>query len=323
MSVRIYSSSASLVFVLLFCCVSSAVAIEPPENPFLQVPTSEIIARWDSAKRLERLAMTDAMIENREKSLPVLRSTLSSGTQSQKLLACVLLSEMRDKESIKLLTSLAEGSDLRVSLNSLNALRDMGAREATPRIRQILLGKNLYIGTKVCCLLALGRLGTAAHVPDIKVFLHDPDPTVQIAAATALGMLQNADGKSVLITAARSKNPSLSGDAIEGLGSLDDPDSEKILEEVLQTPGSSWKTEAQISLAKLRLRKFPTETQRLDELKRLSGEKNRGLSRWAVNEIANTPPEKSLEVLKDLSQGNDDRAGESRRLLKVRGIQKK
>jgi len=121
----------------------------------------EMIKSWQTAQRQERGAIVEALIDNRGESLPVLRKTIQNGSRAEKEFACRFLAEMRDRESVPALSSLAETGDSQIACATLNALRKIRDPAACPTIRKVLSADASSDDVRVCALVSLGHIGSS------------------------------------------------------------------------------------------------------------------------------------------------------------------
>ena len=110
------------------------------------------IEQWGNAQRTDREAIFNAIIEETDVALPVLRETLVSGTQKEKILSMVILSETRDTEAVSYLIELTKDDDIKINTMAINSLRKIGDSAAAPRMREILALKKYHQGITICAL---------------------------------------------------------------------------------------------------------------------------------------------------------------------------
>ncbi len=282
-------------------------------------PPQQNIQSWDKAGRNERLAIVDALVEKRAESLLALRTALTTGTLPQRTLACELLYEMRDKDSVELLITVTQRPETQLHCGAINALREIGDSRAAPRMRDILKGRGLDESKKICTLVAMGRLGTNKDIPLLRDFLKDTSPAVQTAAAGAISMLGSSEAQDVLIQMTESNDPFTQKLAIKSLGYLDTPDSTDHLNTILQNPSADWKNYARISIEQQRLKKEKSDGERLQTLSRLASSENKWMSEWAIGQIADMDTRESRQELLRLSKANIRYAAQAKRTLSLRG----
>lgn len=286
---------------------------------FRTMPIGQVLTNIESSGRRDRVAVAEALLERRAEALPALRAVLLDGTSSQKVFAVTLLAEMRDSGSTPSLVKLTGSPDMKLSLMAINALRDIGAREALPELKSLLSAAGLGEGHKVCLLAAIGRLGGPAEAAVARAFLEDPNDSVQTAAAAALAMLGSSEGKALLLKMTESDNQFAQRLAIESLGYFSDPEGQSLLKKRVAAPGGRWKTEARIALERRRLGGVPGTEERLREFGKLASDPNYGVAKWAIGEIAERGDEQAKQVLRDLSRGTGASSERAKTYLKLRG----
>jgi len=299
--------------------VLSSFGQTPISSELDKLPAQELIRRVASAGHAERVAIVDNLISRRSETLPALRSTLTSGTIEQKALACNMLSEMRDKESVELLIDVTQSPEGRLQYVAINALREIGDSRAAPRLRDVLKGRNLDEGKKICALIALGRLGADKDLPQLRGFLNDESAAVRTAAAGAIAMLGSPEAQDVLIQMTEAKDPFTQKLAVKSLGYLDTPESTSRLEAILRDPSASWKNYARISIEQQRLRREKSTGERVRALSRLAADENTWMAEWAIEQISDMDTQEARQELRRLSKSNMRHATQARRTLSLRG----
>ena len=110
---------------------------EMTEGKLTALSANGLIQMLNSAGRLEKVAIIDALLDRGEEAIPVLRETLLKGTPDQKVFTCRLLTEMRDAQAAGRLIKLTRSRDIRLSVNAINALRDLSVPEAAQATRRL------------------------------------------------------------------------------------------------------------------------------------------------------------------------------------------
>jgi len=305
--------------VILACLIQASSAQESVGNRFALMSPQELIATFGQAGRLERKAIVEALVDNRNEALPALRAALHSGTPAQAILAARLLGEMRDTSAVDALIDLAQSRHVTVALHAITALRDIGATRAAPALRQILLEDSVKKNVSICVLLALGTLGDDSDLPTIRTFLTAPCPVVVTAAARALAMLGDRGAQDVLIPMTDSPNPAVQALAIEGLGHLNTPEATRRLQDILEDPRATWKADARIALLDQQLRTSLSIPEQIRDLAQFARDENRWIAAWAIRRFADMDTSEARTELFNLARGNSRNARTAAILCKLRG----
>jgi HEAT repeat protein len=285
------------------------------------LPTDQLLKRWDTASRGERSVMFDLLAEKRSETLTSLRKLLSTGTESEIMLACHLLSDMRDRGAVSDLLGLTYSGNPKIALSAVNALREIGDPRVLPRMQEILSEKQLDLGEKICALAAIGRLGSTRDAALIRTYLTDPAPPVATSAAMALAMVGKADGEQILLQMTESDDPFTQKLATKGLGYLTTPKAQQKLETILSNPSASWKSYAHIAVEQQRLKTLGSPEAQIDALSQLLTDKNKMVAGWALGQLVDTNLPDAIQKVQEHSKMKATTASQAMRLLKLRGLE--
>lgn len=309
----------AICFPLMLSVASSAAYGQQPSLEQLKtMPPEALIQAWENADRNQRSLFLDALIENRSSSLPALRDAVLKGTSSEKLIACALIAEMRDKDSVITLLAATSDPDEQVRTRAITALRLIGDPRAVPRLRELVQTTPEGPVLK-SSLAALGTLGGSEDISLIQPSLFHSDESVRVNAAAALALLGNSDGQSVLLASSHSENSLARLEATVALGYLNTLEARTRLQEIINDPEGRWKNEAHVALAQQDLTAKLTTSEKIGYLMLLTQDQNRLVARWAVAKLADLNTPEATQLMRELADKGGKLGQQAHRLLKVKG----
>lgn len=306
-------------FTMIFLSTNIAVAEKKTAEDLKSMSPKELIQALDTAPRVKAIAIREMLIDKKENSIPLLRDTILRGTPKQKIFACTLLGEMRDKGAVANLLQVVEDPDVRIKLCGINALRDIGDPNARQKLRKV-LDKSKDKGTLICTLIAIGKLGEKSDIKKLQKFIRHSEGQVQTAGAVACAMLGDTTVQNLLIEITYDKDPFSARTAVKGLGYLSTPESADRLQDILTDPNGVWKTDARIALVRQKLVGKPL-AQKSKLLQKLTEDKNELVSEWALGEISDSDIPEKRAILEDLAKSKTKAARRAGQLLKMREVQ--
>jgi HEAT repeat protein len=155
----------------------------------------------DAAVRAKALELM-AALGNRDAAAQ-LTSLMSSGTSSATAQGDAALARLGDEAAVTRLAGRVKAGGARDVSDAIDALRDGGVKGAAGVIAGA-LDPSRPLPTRMAAARALGQLGDATHVPQLKQALKDPDPPVRVMAAAALARLGDASSAELMQTYANS-----------------------------------------------------------------------------------------------------------------------
>lgn len=313
------------LMIVLVVCSQVLLAVEQEKsnnediykNDFENMDPNELLAKWSQVNRNERLAITEALIEKKAVSVPVLREKILKGKRAQRVFAIKLLTEMRDKGAVPHLIKGLTDPEKQMRMFSINSLRQIEDPRATPELRKK-MKEPINDEELACVLFALGKLGNRADIRTLEQYLGDSRVIIRLASASAIAMLGDATVSDILIDLSQSKEPFIQKTAIKSLGYLDTPESTQRLESILANPSANWKDYAWISLQQQWLRIISKDADKLKLLSEHAKNKNRRLSEWAIEEMADIGTMTANNELEKISKGNIRISSKAKRIIRLR-----
>lgn len=307
-----------LILVVLSFPVLAQTAPDSPQdtNLLLNRTPAQLIERWEDAPHAEQAAIQDRLFDNIADAAPVLRDKILAGTQKQKLLACAMVAEMQDANSVPVLIKAMDDPDDKVKTRAVSSLRKMKARQAKDKIKAQ-LGESENKGLIKSSLAAIGFLGDSKDISTIKPYLKSPDESVRINAAAGLALLGNYEGEQILLEGTFNKNPLVKKDATYALGFLNTPESKTRLQQIIDDPDGQWKSYARISRANQALANMKSN-EKIGYLIDLSSDNNQQVAEWAVEQLAEYDTSDIKQNLKAIAESDSKAAKKANRQLKIR-----
>jgi hypothetical protein len=311
------------LIVVLACATSSSAgpAGTSPKGadsePSADKSPAQLIELWDDASHAERVTIQDRLIDNIPAAIPVLRNKTLVGTQGQKLLACAMIAELRDTDSVPILLKAIDDKDDKVKIRAISSLRILKANQATDRIcQEMSITKSK--GVLKASLAALGTVGSPQDVAVLRIYLKDPDESVRVDAAAAMALLGNYDGQNILIAGTQSSSPGVKKEATYSLGFLDTDQARNTLRGIMSDPNGQWKSYAGIALIQQELLN-KSLAQQLIVLEAASSDENQRVAEWSVEKIADMDIPQGTMSLQRIVQNGNAAGTRASRLLRIRG----
>ena len=309
------SGAVTLALVLVVFSVGRIEA--QPQNRFAAMGPRALVGEWPRASRPDRERIADAIAEGGEPSLAVLRDVTATGSRDEKVFACSMIAELRDKDGVPAVLSATTDKDVEVRRRAATALRILGDIRARPRMRALLQSAE-DLGVQKSALATLGKIGARSDRARVRPFLAHADPEVRVVAAIALAMLGDMGGRDVLLTAIASNNPGAQKQATFGLGYLDDPASRAHLQAILDDPGGHWKSYAAIAIA-ARDMQSTSAAEKVAILAPIARGRSRIANRWALEQLTDIATPEARAVIGTLADGTRPVAASARRRLTIAG----
>jgi HEAT repeats len=259
-----------------------------------------LVQALKTAPRGDRATIAAALVARRAQALPVLRESVRSGDRTEKLIACSLIAEMRDRDSVDSLLAATADPDVKVRRRAATVLRILADRRSAARLRQLVRSES-DLGVLKTALAALGRLGQRSDSPLIEPFLVHGDDGVRVVAAGALAMLGDQQGLDLVIQATYAADPGLQKSATYALGFFPSDAAGERLQAILDDPQGAWKSYALIALGERRLA-AQTTAEQVATLAALANGRSRTLAEWAVDrltDIGNADAADALRTVRD------------------------
>lgn len=264
--------------------VSLAMPVQAQPKPdYRKSSPQALLKAWQGAPRFEKAAVAAAIVERRTEVLPLLRDKVRSGDRDEKMFACSVIAETRDRDGVAALLTATADPDVKVRRRAATALRILSDRRAAARLRELLRSEP-DLGVLKTAIVALGRLGQQADVALIVPFLTHADYGVGVVAAGALAMLGDQRGLDLVIQATYSSDPGLQKSATYALGFFAAPPAGERLQAILADPNGAWKSYALIALAERKLAQQSTAEQ-IQTLDGLARGRSRTLAEWSVERL--------------------------------------
>lgn len=255
-----------------------------------------LVQAWKTAPREEKNAIAAAMIARRAQVLPTLWDAIRFGDRQEKLFACGMIAELRDRDGVDALLAATADPDVKVRRRAATALRILADPRAAPRLRELARFEG-DLGVLKTTLAALGRLGQRRDVRLIEPFLAHGDLGVRVVAAGALAMLDEERGLDLVVQATYSADPSAQKSATYALGLFAAAAAGQRLQAILDDPQGAWKSYALIALAERRLATQSTAEQ-VATLDALARGRSRTLAEWAVDRLTDIGNADAVAVLR-------------------------
>jgi len=169
----------------------------------------------------------------------------------------LLLGRLKDRRALPiLLDALNKRKDLHCRLTVINALDELGDKEAVEPLLQILVDDKEFPGPRMAAARALGKFGDARAVEPLLRILKDERENKEVRrdAASALGTFRDKRAVEPLINILRNKREDvwLRVAAASSLGNIGDPKAIEPLQDALKDPSDYIPNAAQTALRKIR-----------------------------------------------------------------------
>lgn len=255
-----------------------------------------LVQAWKTAPREERNAIAAALVARGAQVLPALWDAIRFGDRQEKLFACSMIAEMRDRDGVDALLGATTDPDVKVRRRAATALRILADPRSAPRLRELTRSET-DLGVLKTTLAALGRLGQRRDLHLIEPFLAHGDHGVRVLAAGALAMLDDEQGLDLVLQATHAADPSVQKSATYALGLFAAAAAGQRLEAILGDPQGAWKSYALIALAERRLATQSTAEQ-IATLDALARGRSRNLAEWAVDRLTDIGNADAAAVLR-------------------------
>lgn len=239
------------------------------------------------------------LVDRRAEAVVALRAMLATGTSDDRKLACAMLGELRDHDSVDALLAASFDPDVEVTGRAVSALRTLADARAAGRFRQLVQDAPSP-GVRRRAMVGLGKVGATPDLTLLRPYLADSDEAVRVIAATAMAMLGSGEGEDVLLAATRSDNPMAQKDATGALGYLSSTTARERLEQILNDPDGAWKSYAIIAQA-LQATAAASTHEQAATLETLARSGNRVVASWALDELTDSPSSESTAAIRRLS----------------------
>lgn len=307
---------AGLVAALAFIGVSAVAEARPD---YRTLAPSQLVRAWKSAPREDRSALIEALLTRRAEILPALRDSARNGDRADKIFACSLIGEMRDRDGVDSVLAATADADVKVRRRAATVLRILNVRRSAPRLRE-LVRTDSDLGVLKTALAALGRLGDPQDVALIAPFLDHADDGVRIVAAGSLAMLGDERGLDLVIQATHAEDPGVQKNATYALGLFRATAAAERVQAILDDPNGAWRGYALIARAERELAVESTADQiaTLDELAR---GRSRTAAEWAVDRLTDIGDVRAITVLRKVRDKSTPVGVMAERRLKLLGTQ--
>jgi len=229
-----------------------------------------------------------------------LRSMLASGGLADRRLACQLLGQLRDRDSVVGLVAATRDSDREVRARAISALRTIGDGRALGRLRQIVRENPSDLGILRRAIVAIGKIGAARDHALLRPYLAHRDESVRVVTAGAMARLGNPEGEDILLAATQSEDPAAQKEAIGLLGYVNSSTARQRIDAIVDDPSASWRSYALIAQS-LQQRATQDANSQAAALESLARSGDRIVAPWAMEELLDSPTAESTEAIRRLS----------------------
>lgn len=279
--------------------IASALPARGQSSDYRTADPRALVRAYAEAPRGERAAIAGALIARRAQALPALWDAARFGQSGEKIFACGMIAELRDRDGVDALVDASADADVRVRRRAATALRILADRRAAPRLRAIAGGES-DPGVLKTALAALGRIGAARDVRTIAPFLQHADASVRVVAAGALAMLGDERGLDLVLQASDGADPGVRKNATYALGLFTAPAAAARLDAILADPQAAWRAFALLARAERALAGQPP-AQQLALLDQFSQIRSRTVAEWAVDRLTDLGGSGAAAVLRRVS----------------------
>jgi HEAT repeat protein len=255
------------------------------------------------------------LIERRAETLPALRDAARTGDRAQKMFACSMIAEMRDREGVDSVLAATADADVKVRRRAATTLRLLAVRGSAPRLRELVRTES-DLGVLKTALAALARLGQRRDVDLIAALLDHADDGVRIVAAGSLAMLGDERGLDLVIQGTHALDPSVQKSATYALGLFRDVAAAERAQAILADPNGAWKAYALIALAERRLA-AESAAEQVATLEGLALGRSRTLAEWAVDRLTDVGDARAADALRRVRDRETPVGAMAERRLKV------
>jgi HEAT repeat protein len=278
-----------------------------------------LVTALKSAPDAERNNVAEAMIARRAEVLPVLRESAQSGDRMEKVLACSMIAEMRDRGSLDAVLAASADRDVVVRRRAATVLRILADGRARPRLRALLQSES-DLGVLKSAIAALGGVGQRRDVANIEPFIRHADLGVRVTAAGALAMLGDQRGLDLVIQATFDADPGIQKNATYILGLFSATAAGDRLQAILDDPAGAWKGYALVARGQRLLAK-QSLTEQVTTLDGLAHGRSRTLAEWAVDRLTDIGNADAIAILRTVRERPTPVGRLAERRLLVLGVQ--
>lgn len=281
-------------------------------------PFDEVVQEWATGDHVSRSANALELAAAFTENLPRVAELLAGGSREEKVLLFKLTEDAREASLYPTLARIVrESADVSERVRALAVIGHVRASSALPLVCGLTTDDNPEI--RAAALYAMGYLGSAQCLDQAMRGLTAPEPLVRLHAAWALARLRRTDGEGEILHSSRSTDPPLRRYAIQALGDLGTTAAIGRLEEILVSPGETWKTYALVGLEALRLRELAS-SKRGEHLRSLVLSGAKAVSDWAVEELLEIDPGSASALLAAMGVRRDSRGTKLEYLMTIRRI---
>jgi HEAT repeat protein len=257
----------------------------------------DLVRELKAAAPGDRAAIVSAMVARRGQVLPELWNAARFGDAADKVVACSMIAELRDRDGVDAVVDASGDGDVRVRRRAATALRILNDRRAAARLRQ-LVRTDTDLGVVKTAIAALGQLGAARDVALIAPFVGHPDAGTRVVAAGSLAMLGDERGLTLVLEATRAgDDPGAQKSATYALGYFKAAAAAARVQEILADPQGAWKSYALIALAQRQLAGQPAAAQ-IATLDTLANGRSRTAAEWSVERLTDLGGADAAAVLR-------------------------
>jgi HEAT repeat protein len=257
----------------------------------------DLVRELKTAPPGDRGAIVSAMVARRGQVLPELWNSARFGDAADKLIACSMIAELRDRDGVDAVVDASADGDVRVRRRAATALRILNDRRAAARLRQ-LVRTEADLGVVKTAIAALGQLGAARDVALIAPFVGHLDAGTRVVAAGSLAMLGDERGLNLVLQATRDgDDPGTQKSATYALGYFKNAAAAARLQEILADPQGAWKGYALIAVAQRQLAGQPAAAQ-IATLDALANGRSRTAAEWSVERLTDLGGSDAVAVLR-------------------------
>lgn len=285
---------------LIAALVAASPALAQPGLNYRTADPRNLVRVWTQLPDEQRAAVADAIAERRAEALPALWEAARFGSAPEKVFACGMIAELRDRDGVDVLVDASADGDVRVRRRAATALRILGDRRAASRLRVIARTES-DLGVLKSALAALGKLGLARDVRVIAPFLAHADPGVRVVAAGALAMLGDERGLDLVLQATGAADPGVQKNATYALGLFRSPLAGARIDAILADPQAPWRAYALLAQAERALA-GQTPARQVELLDRFAQIRSRTVAEWAVDRLTDLGGRDAVAALQRASR---------------------
>lgn len=316
---RLLPRGRAILLAALLCAVPMAPAAAQRGGDLRSASPRQLIEQWKTAARTERPALAAEMIARRGQVLPELRAAVRTGDRAEKLFACSMIAELRDRDSLADVIAATGDTDVVVRRRAATVLRILGDARSAVRLRRIVREESDR-GVLMSTIAALGRVGKPADIAAIEGFLTGDDAGVRVIAAGALAMLGDERGLEVVLIGSESDDPEVRSSATYALGLFDAAAAGERIDAILADSDGAWKAYARIARVERQLRREAAAEQ-VRTLEDLANGRSRVAAEWAVDRLTDIGGAGAIAALRSVRERSTPVGGKAQRRLLALGVE--